>query len=257
MFRISKYFFIPCALPALYIKPLNALCIADLHLGYEGIMAEHYGLFLPKVQFQEEMENLKLLLSTFDKLPEKIILNGDVKHEFSETSYHEFREVGELLSFLEKNFEKIIIVKGNHDNFIARVTRKFEKVELVECYEEKNFVFFHGHKMVKKLEELKGKTVITAHEHASIAFYSKVGKKEKIPCFLHGNVNNFELCVMPAFSTLAQGSEINILPKQELLSPLLREIDIDSLEVILISKELGVKKLGKLGEIKKVTQNVF
>ena len=48
---------------------------------------------------------------------------------------------------------------------------------------------------------------------------------------------------MPAFSTLAQGSEINLIPKQELLSPLLREIDIDSLEVILVSSELEIKNL--------------
>ena len=257
MFRISKELSIPCALPALYAKPLNALCIADLHLGYEGIMAEYYGVFLPKVQFSEEMENLKLLLSAFDKLPEKIIVNGDVKHEFSETSYHEFREVRELLTFLEKNFEKIILVKGNHDNFIARVTAKFEMVKLVECYEEENFVFFHGHKMVKPVRELRGKTVITAHEHPSMAFFSEIGKKEKIPCFLYGRVSGFELCVMPAFSTLAQGSEINLLPKEELLSPLLREIDIDSLEVILASKEIGVKKLGRLGDIRRITQNVF
>lgn len=252
MFQISKHLFIPCDLPALHIKPIDALCIADLHLGYEGIMAEYYGLFLPKVQFKEEMENLKNLLSTFDKLPEKIILNGDIKHEFSETSYHEFREISELLAYLEKNFEEIIIVKGNHDNFIVRVTKKFSKVKLVKIYEEKDFVFFHGHKLVKSVNKLKGKTVIVAHEHPSIAFYSHTGKKEKIPCFLYGKVNSFELCVMPAFSTLAQGSEINLLPKEELLSPLLRKINIDSLEVILVSKELGVKKLAKLGEVKRV-----
>ncbi len=254
MFRISKGLFIPCALPALYAKPLNALCIADLHLGYEGIMAEHYGIFLPKVQFKEEMENLKILLDAFNRLPEKIILNGDVKHEFSETSYHEFREVSELLAFLEKNFEEVILVKGNHDNFIARITKKFEKVKLVEFYEEKDFIFFHGHKLVKPTEELREKRAVIAHEHPSIALFSEIGKKEKVPCFLYGKISGFELCVMPAFSTLAQGSELNLLPKEELLSPLLREIDVESLEVILVSKEIGIKKLGKLERIRKITR---
>lgn len=253
MFKISKELFVPCNLPALYVKPLKALCIADLHLGYEGIMAEYHGVFLPKIQFAEEMENFKILLNYFEKLPEKIIINGDIKHEFSETSYHEFREVNELLSFLEKNFNEIILVKGNHDNFIVRVTKNFEKTRLVDFYEEKEFIFFHGHKLVKSLEKLKNKKVIIAHEHPSIAFYSQAGKKEKIPCFLFGKVNNFELCVLPAFSTLAQGSEINLLPKEELLSPLLKKVDIDNLEVILVSKEIGVKKLAKLGEVKKVS----
>ncbi len=252
MFQISKGLLVPCDLPALYVKPIDAFCIADLHLGYEGIMAEYYGVFLPKVQFAEEMENLKILLDSFDKLPEKIILNGDIKHEFSETSYHEFREVSEFLSFLEKNFEEVIVIKGNHDNFIARVTGKFEKVKLVEIYKEKKFVFFHGHKLVKRVNELKGKTVIVAHEHPSIAFYSHTGKKEKIPCFLYGRINSFELCVVPAFSTLAQGSEINVLPKEELLSPLLREIDIEKLEVILVSKELGVKKLANIEKLRNI-----
>ncbi len=254
MFSILQHLFIPCPLPALYIKPLDVLCIADLHLGYEGIMAEYYGVFLPKVQFHEEMENLKKLLNSFKKLPEKIILNGDIKHEFSETSYHEFREVSEILRFLESNFKEIILVKGNHDNFIARVTKKFEKVNLVDFYEEKDFVFFHGHKLIKNGNELKDKTVIMAHEHPSIVFYSSAGRKEKVPCFLHGKVNAFELCVMPAFSTLAQGSEINLLPKEELLSPLLKKINIDEMKVILVSKELGIKNLAKLKEIKNVTK---
>ena len=256
MFKISKNLFIPCEIQALYIKPIDAICIADLHLGYEGIMAEYYGLFIPKVQFKEEMENLEKLLKAFNSIPEKIILNGDVKHEFSETSYHEFKEVSELLSFLEKNFEEIIIVKGNHDNFIARVTKKFSKVKLVEIYEEKNFVFFHGHKLMKSKKGVKGKTVIIAHEHPSIAFYSYTGKKEKIPCFLYGKINDYELCVMPAFSTLAQGSEINLIPRQELLSPLLREIDTDSLEVVLVSSELGIKKLAKLRDVKRVNERL-
>ncbi len=252
MLELSKNIVIPCALPAIYVKPLKALCIADLHLGYEGIMAEYYGVFLPKTQFKEEIEMLSQVLEKLEGKTEKIILNGDVKHEFSETSYHEFREVSELFRFLGKYCEKIIVVKGNHDNFIMRVTKNFKNVEVVECYEEKEFVFFHGHKMVKTPNELKGKNVIVAHEHPSIAFYSPVGKKEKVACFLYGKVCGFEILVMPAFSTFAQGSEINLLPKEELLSPLLREIDIDSLEVVLVDKDLGIKKLAKLGELRKV-----
>jgi hypothetical protein len=107
--------------PAIYIPEIDAIAIADLHLGYEGIMAEQ-GMLIPKVQFKKEIGMLRKIIEK--KQAERIIINGDVKHEFSETSYHEFKEVSDLLEFLEKNFEEVIVIKGNHDNFIARVAKR-------------------------------------------------------------------------------------------------------------------------------------
>ena len=43
---------------SLYIEEIEALVVADLHLGFEGIMAEK-GIFIPKVQFGEIMKRVE------------------------------------------------------------------------------------------------------------------------------------------------------------------------------------------------------
>jgi len=243
------------AVPAIYIRELDAICVADLHLGYEGIMAEYYGLFLPKTQFKEELELLREMLRSFDRKPKRIVLLGDVKHEFSETSYHEYKELKELFLYLEQNFEQIMIIKGNHDNFIARATKGFEKIELFDELELGDYFLTHGHKLEKPLSYFakKGRKVIIGHEHPAIALYSDVGGREKLKCFLAGKCKRgFYLLVLPAFSTLAEGTEINVVPQSELLSPILKLVDIDNLDVFLVDRDLGFKRLAKLVELRKV-----
>jgi len=232
--------------PAIFLPEIKTLCIADLHLGYEGLLAEELGVFMPKAQFEEEMKMLEKIFKEVE--PKVLVLNGDVKHEFSETSYHEYREVSELFEYLEGKVEKIVVVKGNHDNYIERVTSKFG-IEVAEKYEAREFIFTHGHKPVD-LNKLKGKILILAHEHPSVALYSEVGTKEKIKCFLYGEDRGIKFFIMPAFSSLSLGSEINVIPTEELLSPILREISVDEFSVVGVDEEVGLLKLSKLKELR-------
>jgi|Deesub1362A_J573_1020465.scaffolds.fasta_scaffold00016_138 hypothetical protein len=229
--------------PAIYIKELEAIVICDLHLGYEGIMAEQ-GIFMPKVQFEREMEILSKIVDY--KSASNFIIVGDVKHEFSETTYHEFREVKDLFEYLKNNFERIVLVKGNHDNYIIYTTRRYG-VELYDEFLFKDFLFLHGD---KPLKETKGRYIIMGHEHPAIALYDEIGAKEKLKCFLYGEVEARKFLVMPAFSYLALGSEVNTIPREELLSPILKELEIDDFRVIAISEEAGIMDFGRLGDIR-------
>lgn len=234
--------------PAIYIPEIDAIVIADLHLGYEGIMAEQ-GMFIPKVQFKKEMQMLEKIIEK--QKATRIIINGDLKHEFSETSYHEFREVSDLLEFLEKKFKEVFVIKGNHDNFIARVTKRF-KVKLCDELELGNFCFLHGHRVPKKFK--KAKHVIIAHEHPAIALFDEIGAKEKINCFLLGEMmRGRKIVVLPAFSPLAYGSEVNVIPSSELLSPVLKGFaGLEKMRVIGISEETGCLDFGELGRLRRI-----
>jgi len=225
--------------PAIYLRSLNSIVIADLHLGYEGIMAEQ-GVFLPKIQFKKEIEALEDIIDR--KNAERIIILGDIKHEFSETSYHEFKEVRELFIFLKDRFEEIDLIKGNHDNYIFYVTKKYD-INLHDELELGDYFLIHGHRYPSKRIE---KFLILAHEHPAIAIYDEVGVKEKLKCFLAGE----NILVLPAFSYLAPGSEVNVIPKNEFLSPILKNIEIDKLEVFAISKEIGCLNFGKLKNLR-------
>ncbi len=233
---------------AVYIESIDAIVIADLHLGFEGIAAEQ-GIFVPKVQFEKEIEELKEILEK--RKAEKIIINGDVKHEFSETSYHEFREVSSLYSYLKENFERVIQIKGNHDNFIIYVCRK-HGIELYNNLELGSYLFAHGHEDIQ-LQKVEAPTIVIGHEHPAIALYDEVGGKEKVDCFLYGRGGDKKLLVLPAFSYFAQGSEVNIIPGGELLSPLLKRADFSQMRVIAVSREAGVLDFGTLEKLRKVS----
>ncbi len=234
--------------PAAYIDPLDAIVIADLHLGYETIAAEN-GVFLPKVQFNKTIDKMRKIVSRIDA--KNIIINGDIKHEFSETSYHEYKEVKNLFDFLNSlDFEKIIVLKGNHDNFIINITRKYDNIELHNELALDDFFFLHGHKD-KNISNIKQGNIILAHEHPAIGLHTEIGVKEKLKCFLYGKANDKNIIILPAFSYFAQGSDINLIPKNELLSPILKKIDIDSFKPIGILEE---EKLLEFPEIKRIRE---
>lgn len=231
--------------PAIFIEDIEAIAIADLHLGFEGIMAEK-GIFIPKTQFKKEKAMLQKIIEK--KKAKRTIINGDIKHEFSDASYHEFKEVRDLLAFLKEKCEEVILVKGNHDNYIGYITNRLG-VELYDELEIGDYYFLHGHRN-RIPDQLKAKHVIIAHEHPAIALYDEIGVKEKINCLLYGKDNDKKIVVLPAFSTLAMGSEVNLIPKQELLSPVLKSVDIDRLRVIGISEEAGCLDFQELGKLR-------
>ena len=233
-----------CPYPALYLEDLEAVVIADLHLGYEGIMAEQ-GIFMPKTQFTKQQKMLNKIVRM--RQAKRIIINGDVKHEFSETSYHEFREVGELFELLKRHFGEVHLVKGNHDNFIIYVTRR-HGIALHDELTLGRYHLFHGHRMPR---EAKAEFLIMGHEHPAIALFDEIGVKEKVKCFLYGSAMGKKLVVLPAFSPLAYGSEVNAMPKSELLSPLLRSIDVDGLNVVAVSEEAGCLSFARVGELRR------
>jgi hypothetical protein len=235
------------AFPAAYVKKLDALLIADLHLGYEIIAAEN-GIFVPRVQFNKTIEKIKKIVDT--RKAENIIINGDVKHEFSETSYHEYKEVKNFFDFLNSiGFRKIIVLKGNHDNFIINITRRYDNIELYDELAVDDYFFIHGHKD-KNISDIKQKNIVLAHEHPSLGLYTEVGVKEKLKCFLYGNTKNKNIVVLPAFSFFAQGSDINLIPKNELLSPMLKKIDINSLKAIAILEEEKILEFPEISRIR-------
>ncbi len=235
-------------LPMAYFKEIDALVIADLHLGYEGIAAEQ-GVMIPKTQFEEEAEMLNEALSVINA--STIIIDGDVKHEFSETSYHEFKEVSEMLKFLKENFERVIVVKGNHDNYIYYVTSRVG-VELHDEIKIDGYYFTHGHKEFS-LRAIDAKVITVAHEHPVVAMFDEVGGKEAVKCFLFGKVSkDCYLLLLPAFSTLSYGTEMNLVTEEELLSPVLKKVSLENFEVVGVDRDVGILEFGRLGRLRMV-----
>ena len=180
--RISKDIEILDGLPVVYIKSLSAIVCTDLHLGYEGVVADR-GTFLPKAN----LHNIKGIVSKAVRLrhPKRIIVDGDIKNEFSQVHVEEFNEAHEFVNFLrdEMGLEKITLIKGNHDNFIDRLREPFR----MELYTQEaminDYLFFHGEELPIAKD---GRMLMMGHVHPSIAIYNSLGVKEKLKCFLQG-----------------------------------------------------------------------
>jgi len=216
----------------MYIDSIRSLVAADLHLGIEYAMALK-GVFLPAFQF-EEIRNV--LLTYIKRLnPKALIIVGDLKHEFGTRTRQEHRETIKLLEEMMSLGLHFVLVRGNHDNFIRGVLEKFEVDFRDPIYVVGKYLFIHGHKDIPESGDLTNiKYIIMGHEHPAVLFRDEVGGKGKVPIFLFGryNVQGVKLIVLPALSPIATGVEVNIVDRSELLSPILRRVDIDNFRAI-------------------------
>ncbi|MDY6774323.1 MAG: metallophosphoesterase [Candidatus Nanohaloarchaea archaeon] len=235
--------------PALYDPELDAAIVADLHLGLESLMARG-GVYMPKFQLDEIKEDLDSILEQTGA--DRLVICGDVKHEFSETSEGEREEVQELLDFLSGKVEEVLLVKGNHDNYLIYAVEEYENVELEDYFLEGEVLFIHGHELLENLETLDASYVVIGHEHPALTLKDEVGVKEKLPAFLYGEMDDGrKLLVLPAFSKLAEGSQVNRVEEEELLSPVLKEkVDIGEMEAVGVDRDAGLFEFPELDKLR-------
>lgn len=238
------------SLPALYVQGLDAVVISDLHLGMESLMVDA-GTFIPRTQLNQVKEDLEAIVAAVK--PEKLIVCGDLKHEFSETTYGEREEVREFVDFLSELVEEILLVKGNHDNYLIYPVKEYDNVQLEDYFVLDDILFLHGHEIFSDLKTIDTDYVLMGHEHPTLALQDKIGVTEKVHCFLYGEMSDGRnLVVLPAFSNFAEGTPMNRIKNTdpEILSPVLRnQIDVQEMKAIAVDREAGVFEFPAVGKI--------
>ncbi|MCD6482863.1 MAG: metallophosphoesterase [Candidatus Aenigmarchaeota archaeon] len=243
--KVDKNIYIPNGYRALYLKDTKTVVISDLQLGYELYLAKS-GIFVPQTQLQEMIEDIKKIHEITKA--KTLVINGDLKHEFGEASKQEWREVKEFIGVSAELFKEIILVRGNHDNYLLNIISKLG-IELHDPYYiEKRYLFTHGHKLVDIPAETE--VIIIGHEEPAIVTREGFDML-KIPCLLKGSFNDKTLVVLPAFSKLSSGSEINVMDKKDFLSPYLKNANIEEFEVFGIDSGITVY-LGKIKNLRRV-----
>ncbi len=223
---------------ALFLDEEDTLVLGDIHIGFEEAMQKQ-GVFLPKFHYQDLFERLQKILTTVK--PKKVVINGDIKHEFGTISEEEWRNTLKLIDFLKDKYE-LVLIKGNHDQTVEPIAKKrglkLEKSKIIG----KTYIY-HGDSLPKK-EDLKGcENIIISHDHPAISL--KEGSRiEKYKCFLMGEWEGIKLAVLPAFSPTASGSDIL---KERMMSPLLK--NIKDFEVI-VSEGGKLYRFGKVKDLK-------
>jgi len=166
----------------------NTAVIADLHLGFENVLQER-GYALPRLQLKEIKKQVKNIVEKYDI--SKIVIAGDLKHEFSKNLPYEWEDVREFIESVEVKLE---VVRGNHDNYLAAILADYG-IELKEKVNVGDFTVVHGHR------EFDGEKIIMGHEHPAVKIRVR-GALYSFPCYL---VADSSKIVLPAFSPLMAG----------------------------------------------------
>ncbi len=254
----------------LALKIGNNLVICDTHIGYEEYLNK-IGVMVPRFQFREIIKRLEGIINDIknkninkisviknkikinnkknDKnLFNKIIVNGDIKHEFGTISEQEWRHTLRLLDFLKEYCNEIILIKGNHDTILGPIADK-RGVKVVDYSLIDDTLIIHGGRLIgdinKKIKDNKNKidfkklkNIIIGHEHPAISL-REGGHSETYKCYLVGKYRNKNLIVQPSFNLVTEGTDVL---KEKLLSPYL--IDISDFKVYVVEDK--IYKFGKI-----------
>jgi len=222
--------------------------LGDIHIGFE----EHISTSgLLRIQMKDIFNDLKDIFKKLEKENiklKKIIILGDLKHEFGGISESEWRDVLKFLDYLGKKTKEIILIKGNHDNIIGPIAKK-RKVKLKNYYKYKDICFIHGNKEYKGC--LDSKILIMGHLHPSVTLSDNY-KKERYKCFLKGKWKKKEVYILPSFSSISFGYDISeMCDKDKKGFLIIPHKKIKNFKVIIYNKKEDKEyNFGKLGKIK-------
>ncbi len=222
-----------------YLPESETIAISDLHLGFEVYM-ESEGLFLPRLQMKLEIERIETILREY--APSTIIINGDVKHEFSRNTPQEWIEIKKLFDLLSSK-ARVIVVRGNHDNYILNIAGRFG-IQVTRSTRKGGILFAHGDMLV---EEKGGECTVIGHEHPALRVVDSVGAYTKFPVFLH--LEDRKVLILPAFSPFALGTDV-LSGFDGFMSPYLKDAN-PGRSTIYAMVEGTLSRLGTVEEVSK------
>jgi len=224
---------------ALYLPGAETLVLADLHLGREATSAVQ----VPLGEQQDITSRLEGLIDRYT--PTGVVLAGDVLHSFSDTPGEAAESFDRVVRLVESRNAKLVITPGNHDAMLGGLWSGDSVAEFAletgvqdredatsendendensqngDARSEKRdgtIVVTHGH----ELPGMEAGTYVIGHDHPAIEI-----EGQRRPCYLYGPgaYEGMDVLMLPAFTRLAGGVEINGLHARELQSPLLTDL---------------------------------
>jgi|Deesub1362B_J571_1020462.scaffolds.fasta_scaffold00077_91 hypothetical protein len=213
--------------------------ISDLHLGIEQSMPGS----VPRLQIREIVESVEDIFKSYEI--DRLIVNGDMKHEFSQNMPYEWDDVRYFVESVQE-FGELSVVRGNHDNYLAAILAKYG-IKLEKSIQLKDWTIAHGH------EAIEAEKLIIGHEHPSIRIRSGYASYT-YPCFLRSKKVELgvekELIVLPAFSPMVTGSDV--ITTFSFLSPILNSFS--SSEIGVYAVEDRVYSMGNLKKLREIVE---
>ena len=235
--------------PALFVKKLNLIIIADLHIGIESELREH-GLHTPSQTKQMTQHIISLCEKYYAK---QLILLGDIKHNIPFSPFQERYDIKQFLEGLHP-YATIHIIPGNHDGNIQRLTPNTIHLHSSLGLVIENIGFFHGHRWPNE-NVISCEYIIFGHTHPTIQFTDRLHHKTIEACWVkakfknkkirekYTSVNDPQIIIIPAFNPLCGGISIN---REGVTGPMGKVVDVKNAEIYLLDGSF----LGKVHDIK-------
>ncbi len=250
LIRLEEGISIVSPYPCILLEERSTLLFADTHLGLEE-HRERLGIHIPYPITDHIIECILKPVREF--ACKKVIILGDVKHEFGKPSRDEWYSLKRLVYLLNDAKADLEVVRGNHDNYIIYILNELN-VRLHDPYLiYDDLLLIHGHinidlNSIMKDYNIKG--VVMGHEHPCIVLKDDIGSKHRFKAFLHGSImindRRVSLIVLPSLSPLTYGNPLNENPVVK--SPILKEFNhvLDYLTPYIIDVEVTVKRFPEI-----------
>lgn len=245
---------------ALFLPRMRALAIADIHLGIEDALRAE-GVLVPRQHLAHVQHRLERIFKELHIAPseplQKIIINGDLRHQFGPLSRVEHKESREFLRWLAQWTEHIVLIEGNHDGSLQQFAN--ERITVTKSYSEGGCWFVHGdltpwppsrrgkwEDSPPSLGEGTGERswLVIGHEHPAVGLRDPITQRTEVyKCFLVGKFAKKNLLVLPSFNQLVRGSD---LLKEQPLSPFVQQSDLEDFSVYVVSDDGSLYEFGPL-----------
>lgn len=216
----------------------DALVIGDLHIGLESHLRRKGFNIVSRTE--DMLERIEAAAEDADRL----IVLGDVKDSVPGSTKQEYTEIPVFFDSLCDLFDKVYVVRGNHDTEIEEFLPGRVVIAPAAGMVLDGTGFVHGHTW-PSAEVMACRTLVMAHDHPSVMFRDGVGRRTTEPCWLRGRFKEAcserypvlpqELIVVPAFNRMLGGSPVNV-SGEELLGPVLNSglVDLDDARIYLL-----------------------
>lgn len=208
--------------------------IGDLHLGYECAL-EDEGLFIPRMNEVSIKESLNRILDAYE--PARVVLLGDIKHDFRRSSYSARDEVRDVVRLISDAAE-CVAIRGNHDNYLQNILSDVGIIAL-------DHVNIGGYRLEHGHVDSGVRPVIIGHEHPSVKIPGELSGGMKLQCYVVARGEG--VVVIPPFSPFASGNDLNP-GRDAVMAPALRSCDISKAEIYAVS-DMGLMQLGRLDDV--------
>ena len=208
------------------------------YLGYERAL-EQDGMYIPRTNSDSIRDALNDILFRYE--PERVVLLGDIKHDFRHSGYEEKNEVRGIMRLLSEATE-VVAIKGNHDNFLQNIINDLGMLA-ADYVDLAGFRLEHGH------VDSGVRPVIIGHEHPSVRIPGSVGGGLKLQCFVHARQDG--VIVLPPFSPFSSGNDL-VLDEKCVMAPALKSSDFANADMYGVT-DIGVMHLGTLSQLSDIT----